>query len=35
MKELKAEKQCLADETEHQKREIDHELKILSNKLNN
>ena len=35
MKELKAKKQSLADETEHQKREIDHELKILSNKLNN
>ena len=35
MKELKAKKQRLADETEHQKREIDHELKILSNKLNN
>ena len=35
MKELKAKKQHLSDETEHQKREIDHELKILSNKLNN
>ena len=34
MKELKAKKQSLADETEHQKREIDHELKILFNKLN-
>ena len=35
MKELKAKKRRLADETEHQKREIDYELKILSNKLNN
>ena len=35
MKELKAKKRHLADETEHQKREIDHELKILCNKLNN
>ena len=35
MKELKAKKQRLADETEHQKREIDHERKILSNKLRN
>ena len=35
IKELKAKKQRLDDETGHQKREINHELKTFSNKLNN